>query len=285
MSNSISPAAGANALLGEFLNRVRLDVDQRHVRPIVHFVVIVGGKRPLGVKILRAKHLGDFRILDDPPDLVLHEIGGRVVRILIAHEIAERLKHEREAISAIPSLLIHALSFVGRHAESRDGAFLEAKDGAGVEIPPEELVRIFPDPAKGFLRQRMLVAERNHILGRPLQHIEMADLGRDRRYHLHARRTRADNRDSLALEVYGSLRPARGGDDFAFESLRSFELGNVGGGKETNRLDDELGLISFAGIRVVSFHPGDFSSHSAFTTLVLKLIERLRSCFVATAFR
>ena len=229
-------APGPQSGLGEGLDRVLADVDQRDVVAVEGLVVVRARRGPLrdvGVAT-RAQQLGRRGVVDGLADLLADELGGRVVRPLVEDQVVEGLEHEVEP-AGLPTLLEDAvaLGVVGHvvvrasgrtHGEAEHVVACHRPDfGVGVlDGAPEVVVEVVVlgrhDVVRGALEDRQ-------VLGR------LGDVG-DR---LDPRRSRADDGHALAGEVDLLLRPLRGLVHLALEGVTPGEGGLLGHGEVPER--------------------------------------------------
>src|SRR5205823_13413259 len=90
------------------------------------------------------------------------------------------------------------------------------------------------------------IAERRTVIGRALEHRQMADVLGDRRDELDPGGPGADDADPLTGQVQALRRPAPGVTPDALEAVEPLEVRDVVRRQTPHRRDDEWGLRSVA---------------------------------------
>ena len=147
---------GANRVRQDFLDRIGLDVDQRHVRTIEGGKIIGIDANALRADrmIVRLQQLCGLRVLDDLRDLVADKIGGGVVGGLVEREVVVG-RHEGEPAVA-PARLVFGAAFVVAIVERAPvGQFgidavarLFARKAPDLRISLREMPRALPPSAR-----------------------------------------------------------------------------------------------------------------------------------------
>ena len=239
MSNSRSPSARLDPALGHAQDRRLAQVDEVHVRLVVHLEVAGHERRPL---LAEAVVLGDqlvrrLRILDDAPDLAGDELAPLRVRRAVEHQVAVVAGELREA-GAAPHGLEERLALLLGVVEG--GALV-----GGVEESAGRRVQGLAHRLEVLLQLRLLlgrdrcVVERRAPVGGALVDRQGGDLVRDGGDDLHAARPGADDRDPLAGEVDRRRRPQPGVVRLTPEVLASGHVRVVGHREDAGGGDQE----------------------------------------------
>src|SRR4029079_19194885 len=231
--------AGLDALGRNPLDRRLGDVDQFDIVLVVNLIIERLQRQPPRAKtvILRNQFFGDRLVFHPLAELARHEIADRRVCLAVGLDSAEIALPDAEAALAIEFFVERLALRVGnleraarvRRMQEAGEVFLAAGEHLG--IAGLDL----------FLRLRvdLAVVQRRAPVRRALEHGEMADVPGDGLDGLHAGGAGADHGDALALEVDGFMRPARGVERFALETVAALDARQCRGRRRTNPWNQE----------------------------------------------
>ena len=207
---------------GDALNGVGLDVDQRDVVAVEGLEVAGIDADALGAQrvAVRREQLGHLRILDGLADPLAHEVGHRVVGLLVDHQVVERV-HEIHAAFVPAALVLGAALGLGHLQRAAVGELIERADLAR----PPAVFGVARLPFALRLVAEWAVAAGDAEVGRALEHREVQRLLRHRRHGLDARRAGADHADAPAGEGDRLMRPLAGVEPAALERRQALQVG------------------------------------------------------------
>ena len=226
MSSGYSASRGAYAGRTDPLDRRRLHVDQRDVRPVVGLEVIGVDRRALGrVGVIDVgQHRRGLRVLHDGADLAPDEVRRGVVGRLVDHHVLERGAELQAA--TLPRCIVDRLALLRRSFHRQ--AFLDPE-----RHPVQRLARhrtdlggVLLDVALELGRQRG-VAGRHGVVRGALEHRQVLGRRGDDRRGLDAGGAGADHAHPLAGEIHALMRPLAGVVPVARKALQPANAGTL----------------------------------------------------------
>ena len=251
--------AHAEAGRCDALDRGLADVDQAHVGTVEGLPVAGVDAQPLAADdVLRRQDLRGLRILDDLADLGPHEVGRRLVGIVVQQQVGERRHEAQPAVG--PALLEQAAALGFRRLDRRrhvDHEIDAGRLGLGA-LAHLGIVRL---DLGDIGRVERLVVRRHGVVGGALEHRQMPGLLGHDRDRLDGGRARADDAHGLAREVDALMRPVAGMVGRPPELGEAVDLRRVGRGQATHGGDDEARRQPVALVRLDAPHVGSLVEH------------------------
>ena len=244
----LGAVAQAQPVGSDALDRVGPHIHQRHVRSVEGLEIPAVDRRPLGR--IGVVDLGQKccrrGVLHDLADLALDEFRRRRVRLQVGQDIAEIGAELQPAL--LPRGLVDGLALGIIHVEDRAVGDAEGMPiGVGMHDLPD-LVEILPHMAAEVLAQRR-VARGDGVVGRALEHAQMAGGGGDHGGGLDPRGPGADLAHALIGEIHARVRPFAGVVPLALEAAQPRHVRHVGRGQAAHGGDQVGGGEALAGSR------------------------------------
>ncbi len=212
----------ADAGGGELDDGGLLQVDEGDIRPVVGLEVVDVDAQALRAEgvVGRGERRRDLRVVHGRADLLAHELGGNLVRLLVEEEVDETA--EKGDATRLPAPLELRGPLFGRCVEEQ--LWVEHVGAAEARRAGEltELGEVRVTPLLALVIDRTVVRGDAEVRC-ALEHGELRGLFGDLRYRLDRRRTGADDPDSHAREVDALVGPLTRVVRRALEDLSAVE--------------------------------------------------------------
>ncbi len=197
--------------------------DERHIGLVESLKVVAVCADSFGSNgmVIGNQQVGDRRVGDHRPDLLLVELACLLVGHQVGHLVGEGLGVEHTA--QLPTLFERRPALLRGEVHGRLGGGDVRRSAAAAPRQPAALRVAGLDLGELLAGQRS-VARRDAVVGRALEDVQVRGLLCDDRNRLNARGSGSDDRHPLAGEINVIIRPVRGVVDLATEGVQAAEV-------------------------------------------------------------